>query len=258
MGPVLENVLVELLVDLPTDAHGGRAPLPVRPVDRGHQRARRASHPPAVVTRKVCGGNRTRKGADTQQVLASVVRTPPPAQARPAGPDRNDAVRAEAGRPRSARPAPAALLSRLPRRDSAGAARHPGTPCRDRVRYVKRTCLSSCPPVMACHRNVPAVPAASPLRTTHRPPSLGAAGVHCGWGGKRIPRAFRTQQAGRCSPARFREHQRSLLTTGPEGLDSPRDIARRPAQPRAAEGLQAPGLAGRCFFSTEWSERYHL
>ena len=25
--------------------------------------------------RKVCGGNRTRKGADTQQVLASVVRT---------------------------------------------------------------------------------------------------------------------------------------------------------------------------------------
>ena len=30
---------------------------------------------PAVVTRKVCGGNRTRKGADTQQVLASVVRT---------------------------------------------------------------------------------------------------------------------------------------------------------------------------------------
>ena len=30
---------------------------------------------PAVVTRKVYGGNRTRKGADTQQVLASVVRT---------------------------------------------------------------------------------------------------------------------------------------------------------------------------------------
>ena len=36
----------------------------------------RAEHPirPAVVTRKVCGGNRTRKGADTQQVLSSVVR----------------------------------------------------------------------------------------------------------------------------------------------------------------------------------------
>ena len=30
---------------------------------------------PAVVTRKVCGGNRTRRRADTQQVLASVVRT---------------------------------------------------------------------------------------------------------------------------------------------------------------------------------------
>ncbi len=30
---------------------------------------------PAVVTRKVCGGNRTRRGADTQQVPAGVVRT---------------------------------------------------------------------------------------------------------------------------------------------------------------------------------------
>ena len=29
----------------------------------------------SATTRKVCGGNRTRKGADTQQVLASVVRT---------------------------------------------------------------------------------------------------------------------------------------------------------------------------------------
>ena len=28
-----------------------------------------------MVIRKVCGGNRTRKGADTRQVLASVVRT---------------------------------------------------------------------------------------------------------------------------------------------------------------------------------------
>ena len=41
---------------------------------------------PAVVIRKVCGGNRTRRGADTQQVLASVVR-------RPARSDRHDAVR---------------------------------------------------------------------------------------------------------------------------------------------------------------------
>ena len=28
-----------------------------------------------MVIRKVCGGNRTRRGADTQQVLSSVVRT---------------------------------------------------------------------------------------------------------------------------------------------------------------------------------------
>ena len=37
----------------------------------------RAEHAirPAVVTRKVCGGNRTRRGADTRQILASVVRT---------------------------------------------------------------------------------------------------------------------------------------------------------------------------------------
>ena len=32
-------------------------------------------HRPAVVIRKVCGGNRTRHGADTQQVLASIVRS---------------------------------------------------------------------------------------------------------------------------------------------------------------------------------------
>src|SRR5437588_13107070 len=30
---------------------------------------------PAVVTRKVCGGNRTTRGAHTHQVLASVLRT---------------------------------------------------------------------------------------------------------------------------------------------------------------------------------------
>ena len=30
---------------------------------------------PAVVTRKVCGGNRTPSGAATQQTLASVLRT---------------------------------------------------------------------------------------------------------------------------------------------------------------------------------------
>jgi hypothetical protein len=30
---------------------------------------------PAVVTRKVCGGNRTARGAETRQMLASVLRT---------------------------------------------------------------------------------------------------------------------------------------------------------------------------------------
>ena len=43
-------------------------------IDATNWRAEQAIRP-AVVTRKVCGGNRTRKGADTQQVLASVVRT---------------------------------------------------------------------------------------------------------------------------------------------------------------------------------------
>jgi hypothetical protein len=32
--------------------------------------------PPAVITRKMCGGgNRSRRGADTQQLLASLLRT---------------------------------------------------------------------------------------------------------------------------------------------------------------------------------------
>ena len=43
-------------------------------IDATNWRAEQAIRP-AVVTRKVCGGNRTRKGADTQQVLASVLRT---------------------------------------------------------------------------------------------------------------------------------------------------------------------------------------
>ena len=43
-------------------------------IDATNWRAEQAIRP-AVVTRKVCGGNRTRHGADTQQVLASVVRT---------------------------------------------------------------------------------------------------------------------------------------------------------------------------------------
>ena len=43
-------------------------------LDATNWRAEQAIRP-AVVIRKVCGGNRTRHGADTQQVLASVVRT---------------------------------------------------------------------------------------------------------------------------------------------------------------------------------------
>ncbi len=43
-------------------------------IDATNWRAEQAIRP-AVVTRKVCGGNRTRRGANTQQVLASVVRT---------------------------------------------------------------------------------------------------------------------------------------------------------------------------------------
>ena len=43
-------------------------------IDATNWRAEQAVRP-AVVIRKVCGGNRSRKGADTQQVLASVVRT---------------------------------------------------------------------------------------------------------------------------------------------------------------------------------------
>lgn len=43
-------------------------------IDASNWRAEQAIRP-AVVARKICGGNRTRRGADTQQVLASVVRT---------------------------------------------------------------------------------------------------------------------------------------------------------------------------------------
>jgi len=43
-------------------------------IDATNWRAEQAIRP-AVVARKICGGNRTRQGADTQQVLASVART---------------------------------------------------------------------------------------------------------------------------------------------------------------------------------------
>jgi transposase len=44
---------------------------------RRFDQARRAEHAlrPAVVTRKVCGGNRSARGAETHAVLASVLRT---------------------------------------------------------------------------------------------------------------------------------------------------------------------------------------
>jgi transposase len=43
-------------------------------IDATNWRAEQAIRP-AVVARNICGGNRTRQGADTQQVLASLVRT---------------------------------------------------------------------------------------------------------------------------------------------------------------------------------------
>lgn len=43
-------------------------------IDATNWRAEQALRP-AVVNRKVCGGNRSDRGADTQQVLASVIRT---------------------------------------------------------------------------------------------------------------------------------------------------------------------------------------
>jgi transposase len=43
-------------------------------IDATNWRAEQAIRP-AVLARKICGGNRTRQGADTQQVLASVART---------------------------------------------------------------------------------------------------------------------------------------------------------------------------------------
>lgn len=61
----------------------------------------RAEHAirPAVVTRKVCGGNRTWRGADTQQILASVIRT---ARQRQLNPQRVLAPMLRSRRPRVA------------------------------------------------------------------------------------------------------------------------------------------------------------
>ena len=57
-----------------TEAHALLTFLGDAAIDATNWRAEHAIRP-AVVTRKVCGGNRTRRGADTQQVLASVLRT---------------------------------------------------------------------------------------------------------------------------------------------------------------------------------------
>jgi transposase len=43
-------------------------------IDATNWRAEHALRP-AVVTRKVCGGNRSKRGDETQQILASVLRT---------------------------------------------------------------------------------------------------------------------------------------------------------------------------------------
>ena len=48
-------------------------------IDATNWRAEHAIRP-AVVTRKVCGGNRSWAGADSQQILASVIRTAPNAK----------------------------------------------------------------------------------------------------------------------------------------------------------------------------------
>ena len=72
-------------------------------LDATNWRAEQAIRP-AVVIRKVCGGNRTRHGADTQQVLASVVRTArqrnldlPPLIAGHASPKTTKPVRPDGG-----------------------------------------------------------------------------------------------------------------------------------------------------------------
>lgn len=51
-------------------------------IDATNWRAEQALRP-AIVTRKVCGGNRSWRGADTQQILASVIRTTSQRQMNP-------------------------------------------------------------------------------------------------------------------------------------------------------------------------------
>lgn len=94
----------------------GRVPLPERPLDRRHQLAGRTGHPPAVVIRKVCGGNRN----GTRSTAKARARAPthptgaldrstyrPSAPPRPTDADGRDIARPRARRPRRLR-APAA------------------------------------------------------------------------------------------------------------------------------------------------------
>ena len=78
-------------------------------LDATNWRAEQAIRP-AVVIRKVCGGNRTRQGADTQQVLARRGAHGPATQPRPARADRRDVARPRTGCPRAARAAAAARV----------------------------------------------------------------------------------------------------------------------------------------------------
>ena len=107
-------------------------------VDATNWRAEQAIRP-AVVTRKVCGGNRTRHGADTQQVLASVVRTARQRDLALPPLIRHDVARHRPRRPRRIRAPPAARLrvaSPLHRRDNkTSTPRRSLQPTPDRGRY---------------------------------------------------------------------------------------------------------------------------
>ena len=70
-------------------------------IDATNWRAEQAIRP-AVVTRKVCGGNRTRRGADTPAGAGQRRAYRPPTQPRPALADHDDAVRPRTRRARSA------------------------------------------------------------------------------------------------------------------------------------------------------------
>ncbi len=198
-------------------------------VDRGHELARRASHPPGgghtqgLRRQSHAQGRRHAAGAGQRRAHR------PPARARPAGPDRNDAVLAEARRPGSTRPAPAALLTRRPRRDSADADRRSGSPCHlpaTTGSVHEATCLSS----LSAGCGAPSQNlGGQPYRRTHRPPSLGAARVHWGCGAKRI----------RADQKNVSELSDMLPGTKPEGEDIG-GTANQDALPRPREHQSVP------------------